>query len=291
MKKIILLLLTLAVARAQTIVTQKLVDASGRAQPIQVTITWPNFVTASGIAVAAGSMTRSFPTGQITIPLYPTVGATPSGVLYSVTITSNGVSSTEFWDVPVSSTPVLRTSIASRDISSVVRLNSLTQSGAQDGQAIFWNDAVKTWQPQPVSYAVSGAWSSYSTGSISATAGTATIDGSGTSWTAEMVGWWLTASSSTRYYKVKAVDVDNQVLTLYDSLDADILVGTTYSLTQPMFVPASTHGLNSANVDATCKNPDGAVNNDIVIATFVDGDRNVEVVFYGAFTGLCILRR
>jgi hypothetical protein len=98
-------------------------------------------------------------------------------------------------------------------------------------------------------------------------------------------------SGTTKQYKVSTVDAVNQVLTTYDNLDTDIVAGSSYSLTQPILVPAATHGLNSTSIDATCKNSDSSVNQDILVATIVKAGGDVEVVLYGAFTGSCTLRR
>ena len=70
-----------------------------------------------------------------------------------------------------------------------------------------------------------------------------------------------------------------------------IVAGSSYSLTQPILIPAATHGLNSTSIDATCKNSDSSVNQDILVATIVNAGGDVEVVLYGAFTGSCTLRR
>lgn len=48
---------------------------------------------------------------------------------------------------------------------------------------------------------------------------------------------------------------------------------------------------NSTSIDATCKNSDSSVNQDILVATIVKTGGDVEVVLYGAFTGSCTLRR
>jgi hypothetical protein len=145
--------------------------------------------------------------------------------------------------------------------------------------------------PEPTSYTVTGTWLSYNVGSVSATNGTATVTGAGTSWTSDMAGRWLMLSGTTKQYKVVTVDAINQVLTTYDNFDIDISAGSSYSLTQPILVLAATHGLNSANIDATCKNSDGGTNADVMVGTLVDASKNVEVVLYGAFTGSCTLRR
>lgn len=299
MKKIALLALVCAFAEAQTIVQQRLVDASGKLQTsVQFNISWPNFTTVSGIAVSAGTMTRTITNGQLTIPLYPTIGANPPSAVYTVHVTTGTITSDELWAVPVSATAVTRNNVIVQQAPSgtgytpsSIDVSQITQGIAASGQAIFWNDTIKSWQPQPVSYTVTGTWLSYSTGSVSATRGAPTVTGAGTSWTSDMAGRWLMLSGTTKQYKVRTVDVTNQTLTTYDNFDVDISAGSSYSLTQPILVTAVTHGLNSANIDATCKNSNGATNADVMVGTLVDASKNVEVVLYGAFTGSCTLRR
>lgn len=298
-KKIALLALVCAFAEAQTIVQQRLVDASGKLQTsVQFNISWPNFTTSSGIAVSAGTMTRTITNGQLAVPLYPTVGANPPSAVYTVHVTTGTVTSDELWAVPVSATAVTRNNVivqqapsGSGYTPSSIDVSQITQGVAASGQGIFWNDTIKSWQPQPVSYKVSGTWLSYSTGTVSASTGTATITGAGTTWTSGMAGRWLMMSGTTKQYKVSTVDAVNQVLTTYDNLDTDIVAGSSYSLTQPILVPAATHGLNSTSIDATCKNSDSSVNQDILVATIVKAGGDVKVVLYGAFTGSCTLRR
>jgi hypothetical protein len=71
-------------------------------------ITWPAFVTASGAAVAGGNTSVTLGTGgALNVALEPNAGATPAGSYYTVVYQLGaGEVKTEYWLVPVSSSPV-----------------------------------------------------------------------------------------------------------------------------------------------------------------------------------------
>lgn len=71
-------------------------------------VTWPAFTTAGGNAVAGGSTTVTLGTnGALNAQLVANAGATPAGVYYTVVYQLGpGTVKTEFWIVPVSTSPV-----------------------------------------------------------------------------------------------------------------------------------------------------------------------------------------
>ncbi len=68
-------------------------------------ISWPEFSTAGGQAVAAGNKSVILGAGGVlSVQLAPNVGATPAGTFYSVVYQLNdGTAKTEFWVVPTTS--------------------------------------------------------------------------------------------------------------------------------------------------------------------------------------------
>lgn len=75
-----------------------------------ITVSWPSFTTAQGTQIAKGSREYVVTSGVIAIPLYATQGAAPS-VVYTVRWRSTGAGDrgmtwTEYWSVPISSTSV-----------------------------------------------------------------------------------------------------------------------------------------------------------------------------------------
>jgi hypothetical protein len=71
-------------------------------------ITWPAFETASGTAVAGGTTSVTLGTnGALSVALEPNAGATPAGVYYTVVYQLQPSEvKTEYWVVPVSTSPV-----------------------------------------------------------------------------------------------------------------------------------------------------------------------------------------
>lgn len=85
-----------------TSVVDTVYRADGSAAQGTMTISWPEFTTASGGAVAAGSMTVTIGVGgAVNVQLAPNAGAVPAGTYYTVvTRDTSGVSATEYWVVP-----------------------------------------------------------------------------------------------------------------------------------------------------------------------------------------------
>lgn len=153
--RFVLLVMMCVQAVAQTNVKQTLVDASGHRQSGQVTLSWPNFVTSTSVTVSAGKMNAVIVNGNLSLYLYPTVGATPAGVAYAVTmVTGTGSSasiSNEVWSVPVSTAPVTRQSVIITQVPNIdveLSLSQLPKSGAHDLDYMGWNDAMQTWEPK-----------------------------------------------------------------------------------------------------------------------------------------------
>lgn len=80
--------------------------ADGNPAQGTMTITWPEFTTADGSAVAAGSMTVNLGAkGALTLALAPNAGAVPAGTFYRVvTKDTTGTTATEYWVVPAVAT-------------------------------------------------------------------------------------------------------------------------------------------------------------------------------------------
>jgi hypothetical protein len=68
-------------------------------------ISWPEFSSADGYAVAAGSMSLTIGAGgAISVALVPNAGGTPAGTYYKVVYKLDfGATSTEYWSVPATS--------------------------------------------------------------------------------------------------------------------------------------------------------------------------------------------
>jgi len=94
-----------------TNVTDTVYLADGTAAQGSLIITWPAFVTASGVAVAAGTTSTTLGAdGALSVALVPNAGATPAGVYYSVIYQLGpGQVKTETWVVPAASTANLAT--------------------------------------------------------------------------------------------------------------------------------------------------------------------------------------
>ncbi len=99
-----------------------------------MTITWPEFTTASGTAVAAGSLTVTLgATGTLNVSLAPNAGAVPAGTYYKVvTKDVSGTSATEYWVIPA----VAQTTLA------VIRTEMLPPNIAAQAATKSYVDAV-----------------------------------------------------------------------------------------------------------------------------------------------------
>jgi len=98
-------------APAMTTVSDMVYFADGTAAQGNLIITWPSFVTADGIAVAAGTTNAALgPGGALSVALVPNAGASPAGVYYTVIYQLGpGQVKTEYWSVPTNSPASLAT--------------------------------------------------------------------------------------------------------------------------------------------------------------------------------------
>jgi hypothetical protein len=94
---------------AVTTLNDTVYRADGSPAQGTMTITWPHFTTATGEAVAAGSLTVNLgPGGALKVALAPNVGATPAGTFYKVvTKDVTGVVATEYWVIPPTTSATL----------------------------------------------------------------------------------------------------------------------------------------------------------------------------------------
>jgi hypothetical protein len=90
---------------ATTTVADTVYRADGTTAQGVLIITWPAFVTASGVAVAGGATSTTLGTnGALSVALVPNVGVTPANVYYTVVYQIGpGEVKTEFWLVPTTS--------------------------------------------------------------------------------------------------------------------------------------------------------------------------------------------
>ena len=112
-----------------TTVNDILYRADGTPAQGTMTITWPEFTTAGGSAVAAGSMTVNLGTnGALNLALAPNDGATPAGTFYKVvTKETTGITAIEYWVVPAATTTNLAT-IRTQMLPSNVAAQAVTRS-------------------------------------------------------------------------------------------------------------------------------------------------------------------
>ncbi len=96
------------VGPATTTISDSVFLADGTPAAGSLIITWPAFVTATGVEVAAGASNATLgANGALSVALVPNAGATPAGVYYSVVYQLGpGEVKTESWIVPASATPV-----------------------------------------------------------------------------------------------------------------------------------------------------------------------------------------
>jgi hypothetical protein len=108
-----LALLTAVAACAQgvgtTTVQGTVYLANGKPGTGTLAVRWPAFTTASGQAVAAGSITEQIAgDGFLSVNLAPNLGSMPAGEYYTVTFyLSDGSTSTEYWVVPAAAAATL----------------------------------------------------------------------------------------------------------------------------------------------------------------------------------------
>ncbi len=93
---------------ATTAIADVVQYANGQPAQGTVILSWPGFVTASGVSVQKGTTSVTLGTnGALNVSLAPNGGATPTGTFYTAVYHLNDGSLTqEYWQVPVSATPV-----------------------------------------------------------------------------------------------------------------------------------------------------------------------------------------
>ncbi len=94
---------------ALTTVEDTVYEADGSAAQGTLVITWPAFVTASGAAIAPGTVNATLgANGALSVQLVPNAAATPAGIYYVVVYQLGpGEVRTEYWVVPTSSPATL----------------------------------------------------------------------------------------------------------------------------------------------------------------------------------------
>lgn len=98
----------LAQSAATTTITDTVQYANGAPAQGTVLLSWPGFVTASGVSVQKGTTSVTLgANGALSVQLAPNGGASPIGTFYTAVYHLNdGSISQEYWSVPVSGVPV-----------------------------------------------------------------------------------------------------------------------------------------------------------------------------------------
>jgi len=134
---------------AMTTVADTVYMADGSAAQGNLIITWPAFVTANGLAVAAGNTSAALgANGALSVALVPNEGATPAGVYYTVVYQLGpGQVKSEYWVVPTSSPANLATvrttpgSGLAAQPASMQYVNSELATKADDNAVVHLNGA------------------------------------------------------------------------------------------------------------------------------------------------------
>lgn len=126
------LLMAGGTARAQvatTTVEGTVYRADGTPAQGTMLVSWPAFVTANNLAVAAGSTTVTLGAdGYATLTLAPNLGADPAGTYYTVVYHLNdGTVSREYWTVPAAATATIA-SIRAQLVPSTVAIQTVSKS-------------------------------------------------------------------------------------------------------------------------------------------------------------------
>lgn len=110
-----LMLSVAGLAQSTTTVSDTVYYADGSPAQGSLLISWPQFTTMSGAAIAAGSTTVTLSSGGgLSVALAPNAGSNPIGSYYTVLYhLSDGSVSRENWVVPVSGSPVQLTAVRS----------------------------------------------------------------------------------------------------------------------------------------------------------------------------------
>ena len=148
MRKLILLLLALGgfAFGARTTVTDTLYTPTGGKCSGSMYISYPSFYNASSQLISAGTVQIRVTAGVFTVALEP-------GNYYTVTYQTvpSGCNPTrEYWNVPVSVTPVNLATVRTLNapvVPPMIALASLAQTSATNGQCIVWSSGMGVWAP------------------------------------------------------------------------------------------------------------------------------------------------
>jgi hypothetical protein len=303
MKHAILAILGLVAGlQAATRVTGPVTYASGAKANGALVVEWPAFV-AAGRSYQAGSVRTNVRNGEFLLQLEANDASQPD-FLYRVVIQfDDGSTRVEAWRVPTTTATVTAASVRVQQGGAApvgnmpIPLAQLSTTGASIGDCARVGAA--GWAPgpcnqgPPVSYTTTVAAASYASGQVAAQTGSTTITGTGTAWTAAMSGRWFLARTCGFAYRFTWVSATQGTLSApfgCGSQDAD-----DYALVESSRIPATAHGLGAGDLEVQCYGP----SSDAQFAERVDPAKvveqpetgNIEVVWYGAFQGRCVVRR
>ena len=116
-------------AAGLTNVSDTVLSASGAPAQGTVLISWPSFTTATGVAVQQGSTSVTLgSSGALTVSLAPTAGATPIGTFYTAVYhLADGTVTREYWQVPVSGSPVNLAAVRTSVLPSTVAVQTVSK--------------------------------------------------------------------------------------------------------------------------------------------------------------------
>jgi hypothetical protein len=165
MKKLLLAILVLSGTAfgAKTTVSDTLYRADGSTCAGTISISWPTFTSSDGHLNVAGRFTSQIKAGILLVSIEP-------GNYYTVTynlVPAGCAPSQEFWNVPVSGTPVPLSSVRSVSIPPppvIISLAQLGQGVAVNGNCVLWSSSSVSWVPGACSGG-SGSVTSISTAS------------------------------------------------------------------------------------------------------------------------------
>lgn len=132
---VVAVLFAAASLSAQTVVVRDTIkNADATKASCSVKVSWAQFTTSTGIAVAKGSRSLNV-NGDLQLSLYPTVGATPTGTSYTADYTCGTTTYREYWTIPATG-PVnlsqIRTSPAPTIVTTFAEHQLTLGSGLRD---------------------------------------------------------------------------------------------------------------------------------------------------------------
>lgn len=141
---VLMVALMLAPTAAAQVTTTEIADtiylADGSTATGTAVISWPQFITATGQSVPAGSTSATISSnGTLDVQLAPNAGSNPMGSYYTVVYhLSDGSTSRQYWVVPASSTPVKISAVSSSVLPTSVAQNtaSISYVNAAIAQAV-----------------------------------------------------------------------------------------------------------------------------------------------------------